>query len=75
MDASPELDAVIPFPRATKVNGMRLASFSLRSTAGSPRGLTRALIAKAKLTGMWREKPEQTKSGPVIVKVVWPNVT
>jgi hypothetical protein len=33
-----------------------------------------AVIAKAKLSGMWREKPEQTKSGPVIVKVVWPNV-
>jgi hypothetical protein len=33
-----------------------------------------AVIAKAKLTGMWREKPEQTKSGPVIVEVVWPNV-
>jgi hypothetical protein len=33
-----------------------------------------ALIAKAKLSGMWREKPEQTKSGPVIVIVVWPYV-
>jgi hypothetical protein len=33
-----------------------------------------AVIAKAKLSGMWREKPELTKSGPVTVKVVWPNV-
>jgi phage terminase small subunit len=32
-----------------------------------------AVIAKAKLSGMWREKPEQTKSGPVTVNVVWPN--
>ena len=32
-----------------------------------------ALIAKAKLSGMWREKPELTKSGPVTVNVVWPN--
>jgi hypothetical protein len=34
-----------------------------------------AVIAKAKLAGTWREKPEQTKSGPVIVEVNWPNVT
>ena len=36
-----------------------------------------ALIAKAKLSGLWRDKPEQTQenSGPVTVKVVWPNVT
>jgi len=33
-----------------------------------------AVIAKAKLAGMWREKPEQTNSGPVIVEVNWPNV-
>jgi phage terminase small subunit len=33
-----------------------------------------AVIAKAKLSGMWREKPELTKSGPVTVNVVWPNV-
>jgi hypothetical protein len=33
-----------------------------------------ALIAKAKLTGIWREKAEQTNSGPVIVEVNWPNV-
>ena len=32
-----------------------------------------AVIAKAKLSGMWREKPELTKSGPVTVNVVWPN--
>jgi hypothetical protein len=34
-----------------------------------------ALIAKAKLAGMRREKPEQINSGPVIVEVNWPNVT
>jgi hypothetical protein len=33
-----------------------------------------ALIAKAKLAGMWREKPEQTNSGPVIVEVNSPGV-
>ena len=33
-----------------------------------------AVIAKAKLSGMWGEKPELTKSGPVTVNVVWPNV-
>jgi hypothetical protein len=27
------------------------------------------VIAKAKLAGMWREKVEQTNSGPVIVEV------
>jgi phage terminase small subunit len=32
-----------------------------------------AVIAKAKLSGMWGEKPELTKSGPVTVNVVWPN--
>jgi hypothetical protein len=34
-----------------------------------------AITAKAKLAGLWREKAEQTNSGPVIVEVNWPNVT
>jgi hypothetical protein len=33
-----------------------------------------AITAKAKLAGLWREKPEQTNSGPVIVEVNWPHM-
>jgi hypothetical protein len=46
---------------------------AMAETGGAPAAVS-ALIAKAKLAGLWREKAEKTKSGPVIMEVHWPHM-
>jgi hypothetical protein len=75
----PALHSIMPFCISTQVTLESLIADAEAARAkamaekGGASAAVSALIAKAKLSGMWREKPELTKSGPVTVNVVWLN--
>jgi hypothetical protein len=66
--------AAWPYRYKRSLQRSRRGSRPLESANGAAAAVS-AVTAKAKLAGLWREKAEQTNSGPVIVEVNWPNVT
>jgi hypothetical protein len=66
--------AAWPYRYKRSLQRSRRGSRPLESANGAAAAVS-AITAKAKLAGLWREKAEQTNSGPVIVEVNWPNVT
>jgi hypothetical protein len=66
--------AAWPYRYKRSLQRSKRGSRPLESANGAAAAVS-AITAKAKLAGLWREKAEQTNSGPVIVEVNWPNVT